>query len=64
LAAVLPIKRSVKIVIQTKPAELEVKLTLTRRAQTLAPDNDKVKKLRDEVVKLLRPQGESSQSGN
>jgi hypothetical protein len=37
---------------------------LTRRAQTLAPDNDEVKKLRDEVLKLLRPQGESSQSGN
>jgi hypothetical protein len=25
---------------------------LTRRAQTLAPDNDEVKKLRDEVVKV------------
>jgi hypothetical protein len=26
---------------------------LTRRAQKLAPDNDEVKKLRDEVVNLL-----------
>jgi hypothetical protein len=37
---------------------------LTSRALRLAPDNDEVKKLRDEVVKLLRPQGGSSQSGN
>jgi hypothetical protein len=37
---------------------------LTSRAVRLAPDNEEVKKLRDEVVKLLRPQGGSSQSGN
>jgi hypothetical protein len=37
---------------------------LTSRAVKLAPDNEEVKKLRDEVVKLLRPQGGSSQSGN
>jgi hypothetical protein len=37
---------------------------LTSRALRLAPDNDEVKKLRDEVAKLLRPQGGSSQSRN
>jgi hypothetical protein len=29
---------------------------LTRRAQKLAPHNEEVKKLRDEVVKLLKPE--------
>ena len=37
---------------------------LTRRAQKLAPDNDEVKKFRDEVIELLRPQGGSSQNRN
>jgi len=37
---------------------------LTSRALKLAPDNEEVKTLRDEVVELLRPQGGTSQSGN
>jgi len=37
---------------------------LTRRAVKLAPDKKEVKKLREEVIELLRPQGGSSQSKN
>jgi hypothetical protein len=38
--------------------------SLTSRALKLAPDNEEIKKLREEVIELLKPQGGSSQSGN
>ena len=56
MAGVLPISLSKKAVIPTKPGALRGGADfLTRRALELAPDNDEVKKLRDDVVKLLEP---------